>query len=112
MRFAAIRFTIDFFRVDSAATRYPLTGANELDVVRRRRRVNGRVAGRENSSGKHGGFLCSVEGGKKNFLEAESEKKFSRSCFSNISSFDSRSQIRGLKILFVDNNVEKKEWII
>lgn len=81
-------------------------------MVRRQRRVNGRVAGRENSSGKHGGFLCSVEGGKKKFLEAESEKKFSRSCFSNISSFDSRSQIRGLKILFVDNNVKKKEWII
>lgn len=76
-------------------------------MVRRQRRVNGRVAGRENSSGKHGGFLCSVERGKKKFLEAESEKKFSRSCFSNISSFD--SQIKGLKILFVDNNVKKKE---
>lgn len=55
-------------------------------------------------------MLC--RGGEKKFLEAESEKKFSRSCFSNISSFDSRSQIRGLKILFVDNNVEKKESII
>lgn len=55
-------------------------------------------------------MLC--RGGEKKFLEAESEKKFSRSCFSNISSFDSRSQITGLKILFVDNNVKKKEWII
>lgn len=80
-------------------------------MVRRQRRVNGRVAGRENSSGKHGDFYALSRGGKK-FLEAESEKKFSRSCFSNISSFDSRSQITGLKILFVDNNVKKKESII
>lgn len=56
------RFLSSRFRCN--ASRYPLTGANELDVVRRQRRVNG-IAGRENSSGKHEGFLCSIYGGKK-----------------------------------------------
>lgn len=44
-------------------------------MVRRQRRVNG-IAGRENSSGKHEGFLCSVEEGKKKKnLEAESSRE-------------------------------------
>lgn len=73
-------------------------------MVRRQRRVNG-IAERENSSGKHEGFLCSVYGRKKekNFRGRMREEIFRKLFLENILSFDrtnERMKVNGRRNFF------------